>query len=631
MKAREWWEGLTEGERVGHLLEQQMLEGEAADVWRADVLVDGSTRARPRPVPRAQRLPQMCEHKVRVLKNQPPFAYSLLLVDREGTVREAKTYVGLDAAENFVATVLNLADAYLPTLSPGLPMEELTREQRRTAYAASKCYLCGVAFTSFCRRCLDHDHLTGRLLGTAHDYCNLRRRERAQLSCFAHNFSGYDSHFLVRAMAREPRVTNTFAIPLNTQKFKSVTVNKRIRFLDSCQFLPSSLAKLTETLVASDSPFSILDKMAPRPEEKRLLQRKGVYPYSFATSPEALAAATALPERSHFFSELSGEECSEADYEHARQVWKTFGCKNMLDYTALYVRADVHLLADVVMDHRNLVWDHFGLDICQYLSLPHVAKDAMLKQTGAKIELIDDQEMSYLLQNNIRGGLSYVNLRHAKRIQEFQLPLQQGYDYSFRTQPQTLLYLDANNLYGYAMSAPLPQRDFRWMTAEELREFDPSRDVRLEDGPGYILEVDLDYPPELHLPHNSFPLAPVTMDIDYSHLSPYSRSCLEAMGQDPRRYKARKLTSTFEPRRKYLVHGLNLALYLRHGLKLRRIHRGITFHQARYLEPFITGCTRKRAAARTKTEADMYKLFCNATYGKVSFRERGRAARVNGE
>ncbi len=618
--AREWWDGLTSEEREELLLEQVMLEGEMTDEWEAAVKVDGSKVARPKPVPMVRRLPKMCEHKLKVMKNQPPFAYSLLMANREGEVLESKTYVGLDAAENFISTVLNLADKHLPELTPGVPMEKLNAVEKKILYSATSCYLCSQPFTPFCRKCLDHDHVTGKVLGTAHDGCNLHRREQVQLSCFAHNFSGYDSHFLVRALNKEARVGELFAIPLNTQKFKSVTVNQRIRFLDSFQFLPSSLSALVDTLVASKHPFRLLDTMVTGEEEKALLLRKGVYPYSFATSPEALTACESLPPRDAFFSDLSGAECSEEDYAHAQKVWEVFRCRNMMDYTALYVRGDVHLLAEAVINFRDMVWKNFGLDMCQYLSLPHVAKDAMLKYTKARIELVHDQEMSYLLQNNIRGGLSFVNVRHAKRIAEEELPARQGH--GVRTVPQTMLYVDANNLYGFAMSAPLPERDFRWMTADELESFDPARDVSLNDGPGYILEVDLEYPEELHLSHNSFPLAPESAEIGWSHLSPYSRSCLRALGQDPTKYKATKLTSTFHPRRKYLVHGLNLALYLKHGLRLTKIHRGITFHQSRYLESYITMCTKKRAEAHTKAEADMFKLFCNSAYGKVRARQK---------
>jgi hypothetical protein len=293
--------------------------------------------------------------------------------------------------------------------------------------------------------------------------------------------------------------------------------------------------------------------MVDAEEEKELLLRKGVYPYSFATSEERLRQTTALPDRKAFKNDLSQEECSQLDYEHAKKVWRMFGCETMMDYTALYVKTDVFLLAEIMLDFRNLVWDNFGLDMCHYLSLPHLAKDIMLKYTKAEIDLISDQEMNDLLQKNIRGGLSFVNLRHAEKITPEMSAKRRRKktkcgDKPQKRNPQSMLYVDANNLYGLAMMYPLPLRDFRWMTEEEIASFDPLQQCVTENGPGYILEVDLEYPESLHLKHNSFPLAPETMELCWGDLSPYSRECLEALKTGGPNYRSKKLTGTFRKR-----------------------------------------------------------------------------------
>ena len=180
-----------------------------------------------------------------------------------------------------------------------------------------------------------------------------------------------------------------------------------------------------------------------------------------------------------------------------------------------------------------------------------------------------------------------------------------------------MMYLDANNLYGASMRFPLPLRDFRWMSKEELVSFDPLSDVTMEDGQGYILEVDLEYPEGLHLEHNSLPLAPEAVTLNWEDLSPYSQQCLHTLKGKAGTYSAKKLTSTFRPRKKYLVHGLNLKLYLQHGLVLKKIHRGITFYQERFMRDFIDTCTEKRRTALSVTEQMLWKLVCNSVYGKV--------------
>jgi hypothetical protein len=166
------------------------------------------------------------------------------------------------------------------------------------------------------------------------------------------------------------------------------------------------------------------------------------------------------------------------------------------------------------------------------------------------------------------------------------------------------------------MTFPLPLRDFRWMTEEEVAVFNPNTQISDADGPGYILEVDLEYPEELHLPHNSFPVAPENIEIPESMLSPYSLACKKIIynntGAPPR-----KLTATFRERKKYLVHGLNLKLYMRLGLKLKKIHRIIAFHQERFIKSYIDYCTRKRKEAKTESERTYWKLIVNALYGKL--------------
>lgn len=407
--------------------------------------------------------------------------------------------------------------------------------------------------------------------------------------------------FIKEMQQRTDRVYKFGGLPRNTQKFRTLEVNS-ILFMDSFAFLSDSLAKLTKTLVLSDHDFPILSQFVEKEEDRRMLMRKGVYPYSYATSLERLESTAGLPDIEHFVNDLGGDEpCDPDDYRYAQDVFKTFGCSNMVDYTMLYLKTDVHLLAEAVLNLRQLVFERFKLDICNYFSLPMLSKDLMLKTSGVKIELISDPEMSGLLQHNIRGGVSFINTRVAYKRSGF-----------------SLCYLDANNLYGKAMSFPLPLRGFRWMTQEELDRAKTEWRTMITDevGPGYIFEVTLRYPKSLHLKHNSFPLAPEQVRVTEDMLSPYTTDCLKTLTGKTKHDRV-KLTATFNDREKYLVHGLNLKLYLEQGLELVDIHRGIAFHQEPFIKGYIDMCTEMRAKALTKSEKDMWKLLCNSLYGKV--------------
>lgn len=550
--------------------------------------------------PRKKRREVACIHKTKVMSEHHAFAYSYVLVDRHCNIVEEKCYLGDDAAVHFLKKLLHLELKYLgPLRWGGVPMSELNSAQQRQVMEATECHICQKPLAD--DRAMDHDHISGQFVGVAHKGCNLQRKEKIVITAFAHNFSGYDSHILMRAFpAVRERVRHINAIPLNTQKFKCLQFN-RLKMLDSASFLPDSLERLVNTLVASEHDFPLLQKIWPRKCDRDLLLRKGVYPYCFATSIERLRKQTVLPSRDDFFNNIGDVHISDEDYTHAISVWRHFEMNSMLDYTRLYVRTDTILLAEVVVNLREAIQSEFGIELTQYLSLPMMAKDIMLKTTGAELELISDQEMSHLIQSNIRGGLSYINTRE--------------YDTTAR-EKRSLSYLDANNLYGQAMCFPMPLRDFAWMSKQEIANFDAARDVSEEAGAGYFLEVTLHYPEHLHLAHNSFPLAPEHVKITEKDLSEYSRACLSSL-QRPEKYTAEKLTTTFRDRKRYLVHGLNLQLYLRLGLQLVKIHRGVKFHQEPFIRPYIHMCMTKRAGAKTKSEGDLMKLLSNSLYGKL--------------
>jgi len=120
------------------------------------------------------------------------------------------------------------------------------------------------------------------------------------------------------------------------------------------------------------------------------------------------------------------------------------------------VKTDVALLADVSENFRNLCQEQYGLDPAHYYTSPGLSWDAFLKKTGVELELFTDLEMHLFLERGMRGGISMVSKRYAKANN----PLVSDYDPSKPN--KYIMYLDADNLYGWAMSKPLPKRDFKW-------------------------------------------------------------------------------------------------------------------------------------------------------------------------
>ena len=186
-----------------------------------------------------------------------------------------------------------------------------------------------------------------------------------------------------------------------------------------------------------------------------LLTRKGVYPYEYMNSPEKLTE-TQLPPKEAFYSRLNGEGISDGNYEHALEVWKTFEMKNLEDYHNLYNRVDVLLLADVFENFRDICIKNYNLDPAHYYTAPGLAWDAALKVTEVELELLSNFDMLVMVEKGIRGGVSMISNRYGKANNKYM-----GDRFDDGEPSKYITYLDANNLYGWVMSKPLPTHGFK--------------------------------------------------------------------------------------------------------------------------------------------------------------------------
>lgn len=176
------------------------------------------------------------------------------------------------------------------------------------------------------------------------------------------------------------------------------------------------------------------------------------------------------------------------------------------------------------------------------------------------------------------------------------------------------------HLLGAAQSCPMPLNNFQWLTREEIDALNVSALVENQDT-GYVFEVSLSYPKELHFQHNNFGLCPENVQITEKDLSSYARQChRELYGKDT--YKATKLISTFSDKKEYVVHYLTLKTYLELGMKIIKVHRVLSFHQTPYLKEYIDLCTSLRKKSKSSTHEAIWKLMNNALFGKTIQRKR---------
>ena len=530
-------------------------------------------------------------------KHEPiSFSYYIKCFDDDVFEPVLRSYTGEDAMQKFVEWLEN--DVKEIANIPVKKMIFKKQEQQQQYEKETKCWICKGELNN--DKVRDHCHFTGRYRGAAHNSCNLKYRKPNFTPVTFHNLSVYDSHLFIKNLGFT--AGNIDCIPNNEEKYISFTKNievgtytdkegktkpikHKIRFIDSFKFMAASLDNLVNNL--PEDAFNNLKKYYTG-DKLSLVKRKGVYPYEYVNTLERLKE-TKLPPKEAFYSKLNNEDISDEDYAHAQKVWRMFKMERFQDYHNLYNKTDVLLLADVFESFRNICIKNYKLDPAHYYTAPGLAWDACLKMTDVKLELLSDIDMLLMVEKGIRGGVSMMSNRYGTANHKYM-----GDKFNPSEPSKYLTYLDANNLYGAAMSMKLSTHGFKWMNKYELNNW---------ENYSCILEVDLEYPKELHDLHNDYPLAPERI------------MC---------KNKVEKVIPNLRDKEKYVIHYKNLKQYLDLGLELTCIHRGIKFEESEWLKTYIDINTKLRTEANNNFEKEFFKLMNNSVFEKTMENIRNR-------
>lgn len=532
--------------------------------------------------------------------------------------------------ENCISSfILRLKEIMINTVWPKLhtnqPMAILTEQERENFELATICYICNKPFTPDTndddddsvnnsknnyekRKVRDHCHMTGKFRGAAHSKCNLEFQITKHIPIVFHNLN-YDSHFLIEKLA------NMFPghisiIPKTSENYISFTKEMpeelfdnckkdtkkhrqclNLRFIDSYRFLQSALAKLAQQLPSDKLHITRNEWSHLNDDDFHLLTQKGIYPYAFMDSWEKFEEHE-LPSQQLFYDDLNDKHISDTEYAFAQKVWKTFNIKSLREYTLLYLKTDVLLLADIFENFRVNSIKLYELDPAHYYTTPGYSWDCMLKYTKVNIELITDIDKLLFVERSMRGGISQCSNRYSEANNQYM-----DTDYDVSKPNKYLIYFDVNNLYGWAMAQSLPISDYKWITNHGFDTTQKLLNIPDDAEYGYMLEVDLDYPQHLHDLHNDYPFCS-------EHL---------CMGNST----VEKLVLTLDNKRNYIVHYRMLKLVLTHGLELKKIHRVLQFKQSKWLNDYIMLNTNERAKSNTTFDKERYKFMNNAIYGKA--------------
>jgi hypothetical protein len=566
--------------------------------------------------------------------------YVVVPVRGEGIGGHYREFVGIDSCvrdflKSIEETALEIGRwADLNTHQP----ISMTPEQHTTHLYTQCCYLCNGSFDKY-RKVADHDHVTGAYLGTACNKCNLLRREsRHRVPILFHNGKRYDFHFLVseglshfsrwqidliannmevypqmkikvpreddddEAVSSDGSVSNDddddqlFPTKVTRRKFMKLV------FLDTFNFMPSSLANLVSSCPSLPLTDSFLSNL---PASVR--QSKGIFPYAYMNSEERLSE-TQLPSIESFHNDLTDSPCSQNDYDSAQLAWREMQCTTLQDYMLTYLKLDVLQLADVFQHFRHIALQQDGLEPTNFVGIPGFSWMSAFKFTGCQVDLLQKESMYVFYEGGCRGGCAFVNKHYVERNSP------DDDDYNPAKAHTELLYIDANNLYGQALSQALPQCNFEWVDNVQLHEI-----LQLpDDGPiGYTREVNLSIPPHLHDFSDDFPFAPISKKVTLDMQSDFMIELQSAANDGHVRVDCSpKLLLTHNDKKRYVVHYALLKFYCQMGVQVTKIHRAIRFQQSKYLEPFISFNSKKRAESVDTFTKDYYKLKNNTIYGK---------------
>ena len=282
------------------------------------------------------------------------------------------------------------------------------------------------------------------------------------------------------------------------------------------------------------------------------------------------------------------EDITLKDYAHAQKVFQELKLKHLGDYHDLYVQSDTLLLADVFENFRNKCTEIYELDPAHFLSAPGLEWQVCLKKTRVKLGLLLDIDMLLILEKGIRGGIFNSIHKHAKANNKYMKNYDKGKESSY------LEYLDANNLYEWAMSQKLPVNGFKWV--EDLSQFkeDFIKNYNESSNKGYFLEVHVEYLKKS-----------LNLHCDLPFLSKKNKV-----------RKFNKLLFNVNDKKNYVVHIKALKQALNYGLILKKVDRVIQFNQKGWLKPYINMNTKLRTEAKNDFEKDFFKLINKAVSEK---------------
>ena len=354
--------------------------------------------------------------------------YNKIVVFREGVLQNNQSYESL--AEEFLDKLdddySNMYKEYSKTWNSS-PI--LTKDDERKFQNSTNCEMCDVLFTTKKPAVRHHRWnlpaqyndetgvlIKGNYIGALCQPCNLKiSLQNIALPVFAHNGGKYDTSFVISGLNSKnfelqnllsKSGENFMAIVLRSKKTKS-----RFNFIDSYNFINTSLEKIVEGLRESKCNFEIFTSgMHNFGYDENVISKtavKGVFPYEFIDSLDKLKYK-GLPSKNKFYSSLKESHITQEDYAFALQVYDEAKCNNLESYMRLYLRTDVLLLCESFQQFRSQMYSAHHLDPAYFITLPSFGMEAALYNSKTKLQLLTDIDAFTTFESQIMLVLIYA-------------------------------------------------------------------------------------------------------------------------------------------------------------------------------------------------------------------------------
>ena len=309
------------------------------------------------------------------------FPYKILYVDDKFS-KPVVLYRGKNTSYRFIEAILKEYDYCKKVINKHFNKNLImSAEDEERFQLSNKCWISDKLFDVGDNKVRDHCHITRKYRGSAHWSCNVNLGFTKKVPIIFHNLRGCDSHLIMQEIDKFDVTISV--IPNGLEKYMAFTINKNLVFIDSMQFMNSSLNKLVKNL--TDTDFKYLSQEFSG-DLLKLVKQKGLYPYEYMDRFEKFSKDK-LPDRCEFLNSLKNKCITKKNYSHAlgSDAWNKFKMKSLGDYHDLYLKTDVLLLTDVFEKFINTCLGDYGLDPCHYVSSHGLSWYAMLQVTGIEL------------------------------------------------------------------------------------------------------------------------------------------------------------------------------------------------------------------------------------------------------